>query len=322
MMRDLIGKIFHAAFGKPEGAARDAAAVAAPEGGTLAFTTDSYVVRPRVFPGGDIGRLAVHGTVNDLAMAGARPLALSAGFIIEEGLPMGDLWKVVCSMAAAARDAGVAVVTGDTKVVERGMADGVYINTAGVGSVPQGRDVRAEAIRTGDAIVVSGDVGRHGMAVMSVREGLEFATVIESDCAALNGMVEALYEAGLTPHMLRDLTRGGLNAALNELVMDTGLSMEVVEKTLPVDAAVRAACEILGLEPLQVACEGRMVVILPTGQADRAVEVMRGFPGGEAAAVVGGVGGAAEAPRLTLRTTLGTRRILDLPPGEQLPRIC
>ena len=289
--------------------------------GRLAFTTDSYVVRPLFFPGGDIGTLAVNGTVNDLAMCGARPLYLSAGFILEEGLPMASLWRIVQSMRRAADEAGVAIVTGDTKVVDRGKGDGVFINTAGVGSVPAGRLVAPASVRTGDAVILSGDIGRHGMAIMAAREHLEFESAIESDCAPLVAPVSALFDAGVEVHCLRDLTRGGLASALVEIAEAAGLHVRIDERAVPVREDVAAACEILGFDPLYVANEGRFVAFVPDADADRALAALGGCAVSAGAARIGAVTG--DTPRLvTLRSRIGATRIVDMLSGEQLPRIC
>jgi hydrogenase expression/formation protein HypE len=320
LMTSLIEKMFLPAFDNPELRSRHDGAVLDMDTARVAFTTDSYVVRPLVFPGGDIGSLAVHGTVNDLLMCGARPVALSAALVIEEGLAMEELWRVVHSMQHAAAAAGVAVVTGDTKVVEKGKGDGVYINTAGVGVVPPGRDIRPARVRPGDVIVLSGDVGRHGIAIMAAREGLELETPIESDSAALAGPVGALFDGGAEVHCLRDLTRGGLAAALIEIAHSAGVHIEVDETAVAVRDDVRGACEILGLDPLFVANEGRFVAFVPESQAERALSLLRHDALSAGAAVIGGVekGGAL----VTTRTAIGTTSVLDLPSGEQLPRIC
>lgn len=321
LMQQLIDRLFRAAFDDPALAAAHDGAALSIRSGRLAFSTDSHVVRPLFFPGGDIGKLAVHGTVNDLAMCGARPRWLSAGFIIEEGLLMETLWRVVQSMAAAARECRVAIVTGDTKVVDKGKGDGLFINTAGIGIIETELEIRPAAVQPGDAILLSGDVGRHGMAIMSVREGLAFESPIESDCASLVEPVLALIGAGVEIHCLRDLTRGGLTAALNEIALAAKLHLQVEEERIPVSEPVRGACEILGLDPLYVANEGRMIVLLPEPQADRALEVMRQHPVSAGAVRIGRV--LAEEPgRVTLRSSLGALRVLDLPSGEQLPRIC
>ncbi len=290
-------------------------------GSRLAFTTDSFVVSPLFFPGGDIGRLAVYGTVNDLAMAGARPAYLSVGFVLEEGLPMETLRRVVASMAEAARTAGVRIVTGDTKVVDRGKGDGVFINTAGIGWVPEGTDISPARVQPGDAILLSGDLGRHGMAIMSVREGLQFEGALESDCAPLAGLVEAMLAAEPDIHCLRDLTRGGLAAALNEIAADAGVGVEIEEAAIPVAEPVAAACELLGLDPLYVANEGRLVAFVPASSADRVLEVMRRHPAAVGPARIGVVT-RSHAAVVELRVRFGGGRIVDLLSGEQMPRIC
>ena len=321
VMRELLERVLLPALGNPALDRRHDSALVELGGARLAFTTDTYVVHPRFFPGGDIGKLAVFGTVNDLAMAGATPRCLSLGLILEEGYPIEELRRVVESIRAAAQLCGVAIVTGDTKVVDRGKGDGIFINTAGIGLVPAGVELGPHKVRAGDAVIVSGDLGRHGIAVMSQRENLGFQTLIESDCAPLHDLVAALLTDGLDIHCLRDPTRGGLASVLNEIATDGKLSIETLETFIPVDESVSAACEILGLDPLYVACEGRMVVFLPEAQADRALERLRATPGGAGAARIGAV--HAEDPGLVvLRTALGTQRILDLLSGEQLPRIC
>jgi hydrogenase expression/formation protein HypE len=321
LMRELIEELFLPAFDNASLRERHDSAVLSLGGARLAFTTDSYVVQPRFFPGGDIGALAVFGTVNDLAMAGARPLYLSAGFILEEGLAMDELRRVVASMRAAAAACGVELVTGDTKVVDRGKADGLFINTAGIGAMGSDVAIHPRRIRPGDSVILSGDVGRHGIAVLSVRDGLAFESAIESDCAPLAASVAALLDAGIDVHCLRDATRGGLATALNELALDAGVGIEVAERAIPVSESVAGACELLGLDPLYVACEGRMVVFVPGAQAARAMEVLRACPGAEQAVRIGEV---SEGPRgmVTLETRLGSRRLLDMLSGEQLPRIC
>jgi len=323
LMHDLIEKMFVASFGSaPASERHDGAILEPPAGARLAFTTDSYVVRPLFFPGGDIATLAVNGTVNDLAMCGARPKWLSVGFILEEGLPMETLWRVVQSLAQAARAAEVQIVTGDTKVVDRGKGDGVFINTAGVGIVESPHPIGPGAVREGDAIIVSGDLGRHGIAIMAVREGLEFETQIQSDCAPLWGAVEALLREGIEVHCLRDLTRGGLASALNEIAESAGVHIHVNEEMVPVTPEVRAACELLGFDPLYVANEGRFVAFVPEADADRAVQALQRLPVTANATVVGKVLSAAGERRVTLRSVIGATRILDMLSGEQLPRIC
>lgn len=287
----------------------------------LAISTDSFVVRPLFFPGGDIGSLAVYGTVNDLAMVGARPLWLTAGFILEEGLELEVLARVVRSMAGAARTAGVLVVAGDTKVVERGHGDGLYINTTGVGVVPAGVEIGPERGRPGDAVLLSGTIGDHGIAVLSQREGLGFETALRSDSAPLHGLVETLLRAAPHTHTLRDPTRGGLAAVLNELAAASGVGIEVDEAAIPVRPAVRAACEMLGFDPLDVANEGKLVAFVPEEEAEPALEALRSHPLGGDAARIGFL--TDEHPGLVLaRTPIGGRRVVDMPPGELLPRIC
>lgn len=303
----------------------------------LAFTTDSFVVSPLVFPGGDIGELAVNGTVNDLAMSGAKPLFLSAGFILEEGLPMNTLGQIATSVAAACREAGVQLVAGDTKVVNKGHGDGLYINTSGIGLIPSGVNIAANRAQAGDAVIVSGTMGDHGMAIMSVREGLEFETVIESDTAPLNGLVEAMLAAtrggeagehvgspqrGDSPiHCLRDATRGGLAAVLNELAAASKVGIEFDERLVPVRPEVHAACEMLGLDPMYTANEGKLVAFVPAAGAEAVLAAMRAHPFGGSAVRIGSV--VADHPGLVVaRTGIGGSRVVDLPAGELLPRIC
>ncbi|MBM4125896.1 MAG: hydrogenase expression/formation protein HypE [Nitrospira sp.] len=321
LMQELIQDIFVRAFHNPLLAPMHDGATWPVEKGTLAFTTDSYVVRPLFFPGGDIGSLAVHGTINDLAMCGAKPLYLSAGFILEEGLSLDVLQQVVNSMAKAAQAAGVSIVTGDTKVVDRGKGDGIFINTAGVGLVPSGVRIAPTLIQPGDAILVSGDLGSHGVAVLSVREGLTFAGNVESDSAPLHEVVGDLMGSGVDLHCMRDLTRGGLASALNELATAAKVGMSIDESAVPVLEPVRGACELLGLDPLYVANEGRFVAMVPESQAETALAVMRRHAVSSKAARIGVVTGR-HAPPVILQTVLGTHRILDLLSGEQLPRIC
>ena len=303
------------------GARHDGAVFSAGPGGErLAFTTDSFVVHPIEFPGGDIGSLAVHGTLNDLAMCGAQPLGLSCALILEEGLPLATLERIVASMAKAARAAGVAIVTGDTKVVERGKGDGIYLNTAAVGRVPGGRVVRPDRVRAGDAILVSGPLGDHGAAVLSVREGIELETDITSDSAWLGSLIEGLFEAVPDLHCLRDPTRGGLGAVLHEIAGAAQLAIEIDESALPVREPVRVVCEVLGLDPLFLASEGRAVVFVPACDAEHALAALRSDALGVHAARIGTV--QPGPPRVVVRTRAGTRRLLLLPAGDPLPRIC
>jgi hydrogenase expression/formation protein HypE len=287
----------------------------------LAFTTDSYVVQPLFFPGGDIGTLAVNGTVNDLAMCGARPLCLSAAFIIEEGLPFATLQRVLASMSRAAEAAGVKIVTGDTKVVDRGKGDGLFVNTAGVGIVEHSQTIAPASVRAGDAILLSGDLGRHAVAVMALRQGLEFETTIESDCAPLAEPVAALLAGGVEVHCLRDLTRGGLATTLIEIAETSRLHLHLVETSIPVEENVRGACEILGLDPLYLANEGRFIAIVAGKDAEKALAILRKHSVSGGAQKIGEVV-TEPAARTTIETLIGTRRILDMHSGEQLPRIC
>jgi hydrogenase expression/formation protein HypE len=289
--------------------------------GRLAYSTDSFVVRPLEFPGGSIGALAVNGTVNDLAMSGATPLFLSAGFILEEGLPMATLGRIVDDMARAAKEAGVRIVTGDTKVVERGHGDGCYINTSGIGVVADGLDIAPQRAKVGDVVIVSGTIGDHGMAIMSVREGLEFDTTIVSDCAPLNGLVAAMLAVTTNIHVLRDPTRGGLASSLNEIALAANVGIVIRETALPVLPQVQSACEILGLDPVFVANEGKLLAIVPQRYADALLAAMRSHPRGRDAAIIGEVT-AAHPGMLVARTAIGAQRVIAMQLGEQLPRIC
>jgi hydrogenase expression/formation protein HypE len=319
-MARLIDGVFRRAFADPElDRCHDGAALHL--AGSVAFTTDSYVVRPMFFPGGDIGALAVNGTVNDLAMCGARPLYLSASFILEEGLAMEDLRRATASMRDAARAAGVRIVTGDTKVVDRGNADGIFITTSGVGEILAPAPVGPARVRAGDAVILSGDIGRHGIAVMAAREGFGFETVIESDCAPVAAPVVALVEAGIDVHCLRDLTRGGLASALVEISEAARAGIAIREDAIPVRADVEAACEILGLDPLHVANEGRFVAFVPKEQAGRALHILRGFEPSAKAVEIGVVTSTA-GPQVLCKGLLGVDRVVDMLSGEQLPRIC
>ncbi len=333
MSHGLIEGLFLKYLGNPILAALDDAAVVDPPGasggGRLAFTTDSYVISPIFFPGGDIGKLAVCGTVNDLAMSGATPIYLSAGFILEEGLPLAELERVVASMAETARAAGVSIVAGDTKVVEHGKADRLFINTAGIGRVPAGLELGNDRVRPGDLILLSGTVGDHGMTIMSQREGLRFSSPLQSDCAPLNGLVTAMLAALLAAddagwgalHCMRDPTRGGVATVLNEIAARSGVGIEVEEAAIPVREAVRAACELLGLDPLYVANEGKLLAFVSPEGAEPLLAAMRAHADGREAAIIGRVT-AEHAGRVALRTVLGARRVLSMLAGEQLPRIC
>ncbi len=321
LMHQLIGKMVVPAFCNPLLEMQHDSSVFTVGEQRLAFTTDSYVVRPMFFPGGDLGSLAIHGTLNDLAMSGARPLYLSAGLIIEEGLPMETLWRVLSSMQQAAQRSGVQIITGDTKVVDKGKGDGLFINTAGIGVLEHSLNIAPRSVRPGEAILINGDLGRHGMAIMSAREGLEFESAIESDSAPLIEPVLALLKAGIDIHCLRDCTRGGLTSVLNEIAESAKVSIQVEEKLIPVREDVRAACEILGLDPFQVACEGRFAAFLPAEHAPRALEILRTCEAGAGACRIGSVLAQGE-PRVYLKSTIGAQRILDMATGEQLPRIC
>ena len=326
LSQDLLEHIFLTAFGNPvleqlgDSAVLDVAGLLA-DGGRLAFSTDAYVVQPLIFPGGSIGELAVNGTVNDLAMSGARPLSLSAAFILEEGLAIAELAGIVSRMAAAAERAGVSIVTGDTKVVERGRGDGLSITTAGIGVVPAGVELGPRQVQPGDVVLVSGTLADHGMAIMSVREGLAFEAAIESDTAPLAGLVAAMLAACPWLRLLRDPTRGGVATSLNEIAAAAGLGIEIEEPAIPVSPVVASGCEILGLDPLQVANEGKLLAIVPADEAQAVLAAMRAHEHGRQATLLGRV--VAEHPGIVvMRTALGGSRVVPMPIGEQLPRIC
>lgn len=321
LMHQLIERVFAPTFANPLLGARHDGATFSVNGSRLAFTTDSYVVSPLFFPGGDIGALAVNGTVNDLAMCGARPLYLSAGFILEEGLPMETLWRVAQSMRRAADEASVQLITGDTKVVDKGKGDGIFINTAGVGVIEHELSISPASVRPGDAILLSGDLGRHGIAIMAEREGLAFESAIESDCAPLADPVMKLIGAGIEIHCLRDLTRGGLASALVEIAEAANLQIRIDESSIPVREDVRGACEILGFDPLYLANEGRFVAFVAAPDADRALDVLRSHPPGEGSCLIGKVT-SDSSPMVVMRSRIGATRIVDMLSGEQLPRIC
>ncbi len=318
----LVEELFARTFGGSLLEVLHDGAILQPVEGRLAFSTDSFVVRPLFFPGGNIGSLAVHGTLNDVAMCGARPLAMSAGFILEEGFPMGDLWRITRSMQEAAASAGVPVVTGDTKVVDRGKGDGVYLNTTGLGLIPDGVDISPRHARPGDVVLLSGPIAVHGIAVMSVREGLEFETQLETDSACLYPLVARVLEVGRDRiHVLRDPTRGGVASALNEIAGQAGVGILLDERAVPLDEEVRGACEILGLDPLYVANEGKCIAIVDREAAEATLEAMRQDELGTRAATVGEV--VAEHPgKVVLRSRIGGLRVVDMLSGEQLPRIC
>ncbi|MDO9557938.1 MAG: hydrogenase expression/formation protein HypE [Coriobacteriia bacterium] len=321
MMRELIEDVFMAGFADDALMRMDDAASLDFPGSRLAISTDTYVVNPLFFPGGDIGRLAVCGTVNDIATSGARPLYLSVGFVLEEGMPVADLRRILISMRQSAAEAGVRIVTGDTKVVEKGHGDGCYINTAGVGVLAEGVDLSGSHCRPGDVVLLSGTLGDHGIAIISTREGLSFSTDIKSDAAPLNILTAAVLEAAPDVRCFRDPTRGGLASTLNELASASGVSITVEESAVPVLDQVRGASEMLGYDVFQVANEGKMVAVVPAEQADAALAAMREAPYGAAAAIIGTV---AEGPtgKVYVKTAFGATRIMDMLVGEQLPRIC
>ncbi|NDJ75394.1 MAG: hydrogenase expression/formation protein HypE [Chloroflexi bacterium] len=318
---ELIQHLFVPLFDNPALASLNDQAVLDINGTRLAFTTDSFVVQPLFFPGGNIGSLAVHGTINDLAMSGAQPLFISAGYILEEGLLMDDLGNIATAMANACRDSGVLLVTGDTKVVDKGKGDGVFINTAGIGIVPDGVNIAANNAQPGDVIIVSGTIGDHGMAIMSVREGLTFETELVSDSAALHTLVAAMLDVTNDLHCLRDATRGGVAAVLNELAASSQVGFVLDETALPVRPAVQAACEMLGMDPLYVANEGKLVAVVPVARADAVLAAMRKHPLGRDATIIGQAVNE-HAGMVIAQTAIGGRRVVDMPLGEILPRIC
>jgi len=318
---ELVRDIFLPALNNPALARLDDQAVVSVNGQRLAITTDSFVVKPLFFPGGDIGSLAVHGTVNDLAMGGATPLFLSAAFILEEGLPMDQLQRVVASMHQAAAAAGVEIVTGDTKVVEKGKGDGLFINTTGVGVVPDGVVLSANQARPGDKVLLSGSVGDHGIAILAQREGLEFETEIKSDSAALHTLVADMLKVSREIRCMRDPTRGGVSSTLNEIAQQSQVGIELEEQTIPLREDVRGACEMLGLDPLYVANEGKLIAIVAAEAADALLQAMRRHRLGAEAAIIGTVK-QANPGLVTMRTAFGTTRIVDMLAGDQLPRIC
>ncbi len=321
LMHQLVEELVVPALENPTLKEMTDSAVVTVNGVRLAFTTDSYVVRPPFFPGGDIGKLAVTGTVNDLAVVGAKPLFISCGLILEEGLSIAELEQVVRSMQCAAEQAGVRVVTGDTKVVERGKGDKIFINTAGIGLVPEGRELSIRRIEAGDAVIVSGTLGEHGIAVLSAREGFQIESCLESDCAPLNGLIEFLLQRCDGVKFLRDPTRGGLASTLNEIAIKTGLGIGITESQLPIKEEVKVVCEFLGFDPLYVANEGKVVAVVASEKAEEAVAVLRSHPLGKEAQIIGEV---TEQPKgkVYMRTQVGGSRIVDMLTGDQLPRIC
>jgi hydrogenase expression/formation protein HypE len=320
-MHRLIERVFGPAFENAILNQRHDSATLSIEGKRLAFTTDSFVVQPLVFPGGNIGTLAINGTVNDLAMAGARPLYLSAGFILEAGLSTELLVTIVHAMRKAADEAGISIVTGDTKVIDRKNGDGMFINTAGIGIIEHDLSIGPASVKLGDAVLINGDLGRHGVAIMAVREGLEFESVVKSDCASLSRVVLALLEAGVRIHCLRDLTRGGLTSAANEIAEASGLSIHLNERAIPVREDVQGACELLGLEPLSVANEGRFVLFVEASDAPKAMDILKTHAVDGSPAIIGEVTNGPPG-RVTIAGCLGAVRFLDMLSGEQLPRIC
>ena len=318
----LIEGMFAQTFDSPELDIMHDGAILGVGNTRLAFSTDSFVISPYFFPGGDIGSLAVHGTVNDIAMCGARPIAISVGLILEEGLPMEDLWRITQSIRQAADEVEVKVVTGDTKVVDRGKGDGIYINTTGLGLIPQGVAISPTSARVGDQVLISGEIAVHGIAIMSIREGLEFETQLESDSASLYSLVSAVLEAGgEAVRVLRDPTRGGVASALNEIAAQSRIGFRLDEQRIPLSEEVRGACEILGFDPLYVANEGKCIAIVGPEKAEAALAAMRAHPKGQDAAIIGEV--VADHPgRVYLRSQIGGERVVDMLSGEQLPRIC
>ena len=317
----LLQNVFLPGFNNKTLSALEDQATVRLEGQRIAFTTDSFVVRPLFFPGGDIGTLAVHGTVNDLAVGGAKPLFLSAAFILEEGLPIDDLKRIVASMRRACDEAGVSLVTGDTKVVDRGKGDQIFITTSGIGLVPEGRNLSIRSARPGDRIIISGTIGDHGIAIMSVREGIEFETVLESDSASLADLTRVMLDACPSIRCMRDPTRGGVSSALNELADASSVGVRLNESALPLRREVRAACEMLGLDPLYVANEGKLIAVVPEADVDPLLKAMRGHPLGVNAAIIGEIVDE-HAGMVVMKSLVGGERVVTMLAGEQLPRIC
>jgi hydrogenase expression/formation protein HypE len=321
LSHQLIQKMFLSQFSNSFlGEEHDGAVIPVKEG-RIAFSTDSYVVHPVFFPGGNIGELAVNGTVNDLSMCGAKPLFISAGFIIEEGLPMEELWQIVLSMRQAAEAAGVQIVTGDTKVVDKGKGDKIFINTSGIGVIMPGVDISPKNCSPGDVIILNGRIADHGIAIMSAREGLSFETQIESDTAPLNSLVEVMLNTSRNIHVLRDPTRGGLASALNEIAMTSGQSIIIEENSIPIAEEVKGACEILGLDPMYIANEGKLVAFVPEADSANVLNAMRSHPLGKESVIIGKVV-TGNPGSVVMKTSIGSTRIVDMLSGEQLPRIC
>lgn len=321
LMHQLIDKIFAAAFENPDLEVSHDSAVMNIDSMRLAFTTDSYVVQPIFFPGGDIGKLAVYGTINDLAMSGARPLYLSAGFILEEGLEIEDLWRICLSMRGAADETGVKIITGDTKVVDRGKCDKLFINTAGIGEIEHNLKIKPQSVKASDVIILNGDIGRHGIAVIAKREGLSFESEVKSDCAPLADAVLKMLKAGIEIHCLRDLTRGGLATSLVEIAKSARCQIDIDETRISVYESVRGACELLGFDPIYAANEGRFVAFIPEKDAEEAMEIIKASNPDFRPSVIGKVK-QNDSPVVIMKNKLGTSRIIDMLSGEQLPRIC
>ena len=324
-MYDLLNNTILPEIGNVKDEDSHDAAVLNVNGVKLAFTTDSFVVNPLFFPGGDIGSLSVYGTVNDLAMSGAKPLYISLAAIIEEGFKIESIKKILSSIHKAAKAVGIKVVTGDTKVVEHGKGDGIYINTSGIGILNHGLNICPKAVQAQDAVIVNGDIGRHGIAIMTVREGLQFESAIRSDSAPVSHIVESLLKENINVHCLRDITRGGLATTLNEIALQAKVDIALDRAQIPVQEVVHSACELLGLDVLHVACEGRFVAFVPQDEADKALEVMRACTNGEGSKVIGvtsSMNSASARPRVSVTSCAGVRRIVDMLSGEQLPRIC
>ena len=319
LMQQLLEKMIFSSFQMNKDFSPNDSSVVHLPTNKIAFTTDSYVIHPLFFPGGDIGSLAINGTVNDLAMSGARPLYISLGFIIEEGFEMETLWNIIQSLQRTAEEAGVRIITGDTKVVDRGKGDGIFINSSGIGIVEHDQFIAPESVQVGDSILINGDIGRHGISVMATREGLELETTIKSDCQPLHQVIQEMIEQGVEIHCLRDLTRGGLASSLNEIANSRKVKINIQEKSIPVMEDVRGACEILGFDPLYIANEGRFVAFIPKNCVDKALKIMRSFS--DSSYVIGEVIEQNEG-LVTLKNEIGTTRIIDMLSGEQLPRIC
>jgi hydrogenase expression/formation protein HypE len=321
LSQQLIQKLFFSQFDNDILSVHHDSAMFALNGLRLAFTTDSYVVQPIFFPGGNIGDLAINGTINDLAVSGAKPLYISVGFIIEEGFEIEELWKIVLSMKAAANEAGVKIVTGDTKVVDHGKGDKIFINTSGIGIIKDGIDISPQNCKEGDTIILSGRIAEHGIAIMSAREGLEFETTIVSDSAPLNNLIEAVLRISKNIHVMRDPTRGGIASALNEIAQSSQKGIQVYEEKIPITEEVKGACEILGLDPLYIANEGKVLIFVPESESEEVLYVMRNNPLGKDASVIGKVT-KTDPGLVVMKTLIGSSRIVDMISGEQLPRIC